>query len=373
MSKTSFDAPTRTGIWTANKTKCFYCYTDVEFKDLHIDHIIPESILEPQLKELILEYGLNESFTINSFENLVPTHRICNQRKTDDVLNKATILYYLGLNAKKVESVKKEINKLKRKGYFNQFSSKIASALEQDYLNIDELTKIINEKRSTDWIKKEIKLPIAIEFKDSSFDTFAFDNNLDNLYNKKIIFGEVYESIDLKNDSDTDITISTLGEWIEAEKNGFYPFTTADIKMSENVSFLANLLETLKNAKLPKFSFLDNPWIDIKDIDYLSPTILYDPEEKLINNIQNGESIGDLKRQDIVSVTYPDLFDISIQFNGFETSISEQFRADLNDDGIEDIFVRTWHKAINGSLGFGNTLILSKQSTKLLIQPYSYL
>lgn len=369
MSKTSFDTPTRTGIWNAYKAKCFYCNADIEFKDLQIDHIIPESLSEHELHELILEYGLNESFTVNSFENLVPAHRICNQKKTNDVFNKATIHYYLGLTTKKVRSIVEEISKLKRKSYFNQLKSKIVSALEQDYIDVDELIKLINEKRNVDWYKKEIKLPIAINFEDGPLDIFSFDKNFDNLYNKQIIFGGTYKSIDLRNDSDVDITISNLKEWIEATKNGFYPFTNADIKMSENVDFLANLLKALKSAKLSKVSFLDDPWIDIESIDYLSPKIIYDPEEKLVVNIQNGESIGDIYRKKLIKLVKTDLFDISIEFNGLRTSISEQFRADLNDDGIEDILVRVWYNAINGSLGFGETLVLTRKSTKSLIEP----
>lgn len=370
MSKTSLDTPTRTGIWVANKTKCFYCYTDIEFKDLHIDHIIPESLSGHELKELILEYGLSKAFTVNSFENLVPTHRICNQRKTDDILNKGTILYYLGLNAKKVESIKVEINKLRRKTYFNSLSSKIASALEQDYINVDELKKIINDKRNIDWRGKEIKLPIAINFEDGAFNTFSFDKSLANLYDKKIIFGGVEEFLNLRDDLNINITISTLREWITAIENGFYPFTNKDIKMSESVDFLGNFLEALKKAKLPKVSFLDEPWIDISNLDYLSPKILIDFEGKLIQNIQNEESIGDLYRKKIISVTNDSPFDILIEFNGFETLISEQFRADLNDDGIEDILVRVWYRSIHGTMGFGETLILTRKSLKSLIEPF---
>ncbi|SHE78986.1 HNH endonuclease [Chryseobacterium takakiae] len=367
MSKTSFDASTRTGIWKANKAKCFYCYTDIEFKDLHIDHIIPEGLSEEKLKELILEYGLNESFTINSFENLVPTHRICNQRKTDLVFNKASILYYLGLNAKNVELIKREINTLKRNNSFNQLYSKIVSALDQNHINLDDLTNIINEKKSVDWHEKEIKLPIAIDFANDSFNKFSFDINLDSLYDKKMIFGGVFESIDLRNNVNDEVTISNLREWIDATNKGFYPLTNTDIKLSENVDFLDNLLRAIKNAKLPKVSFLDD--ILITDLDYLSPKILFDPEKKFHINIRNKDSVGDLFRKNLVNVTEENLYNISIEFDGFKTSISEQFRADLNDDGIEDILVRKWNRAINGSLGFGETIILTRQSTKSLIEP----
>jgi hypothetical protein len=369
MSNTSLDTPTRTGIWMAHKTKCFYCSNDIEFNDLNIDHIIPESVSDHKLKELILEYGLNESFRINGFENLVPTHRICNQRKNDGVFNKASTLYYLKLTEKKVKAVRIEINKLKRKNFFNKLHSKIASALEQDFINIDELVKIINEKRNIDWTEKEMKLPIAIHFEDTSFDTFYFNKRFDNLYDKKIIFGGVFKSIDLKNDSNEDITIATLREWFEATKQGFYPFTNTAIKLSESVDFLGNLLRAIENAKLPKVSFLDKPWIAINNLDYLSPKILFDPEEKFVINIQNGESIGDLYRKNLINLNETDSFDISIEFDGLETSISEQFRADLNDDGIEDILVRTWYRATGGSLGFGETLILTRRSTKSLIEP----
>ncbi|WP_185287927.1 HNH endonuclease [Chryseobacterium lactis] len=370
MSKTSLDISIRTGIWNAYKNKCFYCDKYIEFKDLQIDHIIPESLSELELKELILEYGLNGSFSINAYENLVPTHRVCNQRKTNNVFNKKAIHYFLGLSTKKVKSIREEINKLKRKSFFNQLNSKIVSALEKDYINVDELTKIINEKRNIDWSEKEIKLPIAINFEDGLYDTFSFNKNFDNLYSKQIIFGETYKYINLSNDSGVITRISNLREWINAINNGFYPCTNTDIKMSENVDFLANLIEALKRAKLSKASFLDEPWIDIDNIDYLSPKIIYDPEEKLIVNIQNGESIGDLYRRKQVRLIKTDVFDISIEFNGFRTSISEQFRADLNDDGIEDILVRSWYNATRGSLGFGGTLILTRKSTKSLIEPY---
>jgi hypothetical protein len=50
-----------------------------------------------------------------------------------------------------------------------------------------------------------------------------------------------------------------------------------------------------------------------------------------------------------------------------ETSLIELFRADFNNDGIEDIFVRGWTRAVGGTLGFGFTSILTRYSNKNLI------
>jgi len=45
----------------------------------------------------------------------------------------------------------------------------------------------------------------------------------------------------------------------------------------------------------------------------------------------------------------------------------EQFRADFNDDGIEDIFVRGWTRSIQGTMGFGFTQILTRPSKRHLM------
>jgi hypothetical protein len=51
-----------------------------------------------------------------------------------------------------------------------------------------------------------------------------------------------------------------------------------------------------------------------------------------------------------------------------ETCLTEQFRADFNNDGIEDMFVDGWIRAIRGTLGGGFTSILTRYSENHLIE-----
>jgi hypothetical protein len=51
-----------------------------------------------------------------------------------------------------------------------------------------------------------------------------------------------------------------------------------------------------------------------------------------------------------------------------ETSLIEQFRADFNNDGIEDMFVKGWVRAVGGTFGQGFTKILTRYSNKHLIE-----
>ena len=52
----------------------------------------------------------------------------------------------------------------------------------------------------------------------------------------------------------------------------------------------------------------------------------------------------------------------------FEISFFEQFRFDFNQDGIENIFIRGWARAVGGTLVYGFTGYLTRYSEKGLIE-----
>ncbi len=138
--------------------------------------------------------------------------------------------------------------------------------------------------------------------------------------------------------------------------------------MSSSFTFLEEFLNAMEKAKMPKVSFVSEPWIEIDNLDYLSPNLLHDFEGKLGEFSNSGLSIGDLVLRGIIKQNQSDIYKVSLEFAGMETSLIEQFRADFNNDGIEDIFVRGWTRAVGGTLGFGFTTILTRYSEKHLIE-----
>jgi hypothetical protein len=51
------------------------------FKDVTIDHLLPESLELAEKAKAIAEYGLAIDFDINDFPNWVPAHGVCNSSK----------------------------------------------------------------------------------------------------------------------------------------------------------------------------------------------------------------------------------------------------------------------------------------------------
>lgn len=369
MSLTTFDNITRSALWSSYNNICFYCNRPLEWDDLNIDHIVPELYSKDinAFEKVKAEYELDKNFDLNALYNLVPTHSKCNLRKSRELFIKQTTLYYLGLTNKALTKIQKEIEKLKNRKNKGQIISKLQSALATNLIDINELEVLLTKAKEDNWKSTEIKLPIGVEFIDEVYDLFYLNSDCTVLLDKKLLLGKVFDSLELVNDKDEKRVVSTLREWKEAVKDDFYPLTTFAIKMSSHFTFLEELLEALHKAKMPKLSFISEPWIELDNLDFLSPNILHDFEGKLTEYADKGLSIGDLVRQGIITQNPSDIYKVSLEFEGMETSLIEQFRADFNNDGIEDIFVRGWTRAIGGTLGFGFTSILTKYSDKHLI------
>jgi len=370
MSKTKFDNIIRSALWASYNYICFYCNRPLDWDDLQIDHIIPESLnLKPEvLKQVIKEYELEDGFDLNALYNIVPAHGKCNRRKSNELFKKNTTLYYLGLTKQAIPKIESEIHKLKNRRNKGQIISKLQTALATNQIDTNELETIVKKAKEENWSNLIIKLPHGVRFIDDVYNVFYLNYDCSKLYDKKLLVGGLYDYIELINDDDDIIKVSTLREWKDKTNKGYYPFTNADIKMSSNFTFLEELLEALHKAKMPKVSFISEPWIEIDDLDFLSPNILNDFEGNLSTYADNGASIGDLVREGVITQNESGYYKVSLEYEGMETSFIEQFRADFNNDGIEDIFVRGWKRAVEGSLGFGFTTILTRYSNKHLIE-----
>src|SRR5690606_21973550 len=124
-----------------------------------------------------------------------------------------------------------------------------------------EIKEISIQAERINWDSKKLKLPFGIEFLDKIYDTFYFNTDYAELENKQLVI-TTDNYLELSNDNNIKINVSTLIEWKNAIKEGFYPLTTYAIKLSSHFTFLDDLISSLKISKMPKVSFISEPWLN---------------------------------------------------------------------------------------------------------------
>lgn len=380
MSFTKFDNIIRSAIWNSYDCNCFYCNQSLNWNDLNIDHIIPEYLSNDlqAFEKVKRDYELDSNFQLNALYNLVPSHSKCNLKKGNELFEKTTTLFFLGLAQKNKSKIEKEIEKLKNRKHKGLTISRLEAALSANIIDLRELDTILAKLKEDNWRNTEIKLPEGIEFIDEVYDIFYLNLDCSVLYDKKLILGKSIVGLELVNDKNVIRIVSTLREWKRAIEEGFYPLTTLSIKMASYFSFLDELLFALRRAQMPKVSFISEPWIGLKDFDYLSLNViankgLIEFEDSNSQYDNNNISIGELIRNEVITLETSEIYPVALVYNNSITYLSEQFRADFNNDGVEDIFVKGYFRLKEGSFACGFTDILTRYSNNHLIEPASFL
>lgn len=145
MSKYKFNNDERYSVWKILGPNCQWCKEPVMYKDCHIDHIVPESLLEDPsgLKAVLEKYGLNKDFNINGFENWIPSHPSCNQSKSDSVISGTPVIQQLLENVNlKVEATEKLYKKWKNQDKTAKLESLITKALDDGIINKQTVNNI---------------------------------------------------------------------------------------------------------------------------------------------------------------------------------------------------------------------------------------
>lgn len=146
MSKYQFNTNERYAVYKVFNGKCQWCGEPLEFKDLNIDHLIPEVLLQrpEDLKKILDSYGLDDSFKINDFDNWIPMHQNCNNRKNDAVYSQMPIILTLlnrcALNKDQARRIKSKLEKEPKKA---EILIRIKSALDKEVIDTEGLQQFI--------------------------------------------------------------------------------------------------------------------------------------------------------------------------------------------------------------------------------------
>ena len=350
MSKTRIEDSLRLAIYEAYKGKCFYTGEPVSYIDFEVDHIIPES-MESDIEIIKKRLGLEDDFHINSEENLVPSRPGINLRKNGQMFLDNTLLLYFEQTKARKPLVVEFYEKYKKQSKQSNGYKMIDKLLANGAMSLEELDDYIHWKLMEQWRNKSITLNNPIEFADGEMRELSVNDNHRELLTKTLeLFGEG-RGVELVGDNDKRVEVLSLSEWKEYTEKGYCPNTNADIKMSATFEFLDGLLMALDSAQKPKLSFVEGQ--NMRElIERLSASVLIDDENEF------DVTIGELVKEGKAEILELEDNSVCVRYGGFLNTFSEQFRADLTKDGIENIFCYVWRNADDGSMGWGETMIL---------------
>lgn len=159
----------RRSIWEIYNSRCFYTGKPLDYADLELDHIIPESYKnrKDDLKRVIEECGLPDDFELDSLFNLVPTNKYENRRKSDKELSLSAKLHYLGLARDNVSVIEQRIEELKKSRNFDKNISMVKIHIDGEK----------NEKKREAIIENIINF---VSNEDIDFDEVEKIYNIDN-------------------------------------------------------------------------------------------------------------------------------------------------------------------------------------------------
>ncbi|MEI7267917.1 HNH endonuclease [Pectobacterium versatile] len=145
MSKQSFSADEREAILQAHSYKCSYTNKNIDESIFHIDHVIPEILIEKpdELACILNELELPKDFDLLGWGNLLPCHPDANLRKSKNIFNLKNARYYLNMAENKKPDIIKHLEVIKRRKNRGRVVNLLQQSLERGELTTKEVARIL--------------------------------------------------------------------------------------------------------------------------------------------------------------------------------------------------------------------------------------
>src|SRR6266536_1796879 len=133
----------RVALWKANDRKCFFCSEPISFRDLDVDHLIPQKITRGDFVDLCKRLRLRGDFDVNGLYNLVPTHHDCNKRKAGSLFPDEALIFYLDLWGRKQKEIDRELRTFERIVMRDRHLIAISKFVESGEMTKQEILQLV--------------------------------------------------------------------------------------------------------------------------------------------------------------------------------------------------------------------------------------
>lgn len=365
MSKYRFSTIERAAIWEAHDKRCIYCRELISFTDLHIDHILPEELLDKpdELKRIKEEYDLNPKFSINSYYNWVPADSSCNLRKSKRRFSKNRAIFFLEI----AESKYAQVNKLEETRKYREKKDKILISLalgfEQRLLSFDEVSTLLKDLEKNQSVFKILQ---ELEFTEGALIDSIAKDEVDKLLALPVKLGTPdMDGLELVDREGNTATVRNCREWHEAKEKGYFALTTFTMKMESYFNRICGLITAVAKATVADKSYITDSRVGVVNLNLIPVSVLpvmsdehWDEIEKVASS---GITVQDWVEAGKVHIKSVSQYAIQLEYNGMGQHLWELMRADFNQDGVEDILLYRYSYAKSGTFGYGSTMILTRR------------
>ncbi len=361
MARKSTSTLVRKAIWEVHQRKSPYSSEIIAWNELHIDHIIPVENSR-HLTEAIARGIVDEAFDVNGLENLLPCHNHHNMRKSDNVFDEGTLRFFLNIAKQKKPEIEKFIEAETQGGQRLSAYLKMKAHAERNDVSVEDMFRFLRHE-----VEGEIPLRISpsIEGVEISSANSALASTL---MDKPFFLGEGITTITLNHDDNRSLEVGTANEFLAATSDGYYPLTTIDIKAASVADETSQLLLAIVNSKFAKQSNIREPVITLRNLDRWEADWVLNaamPEGEMESTLSQCKTIADVVHHTDCEVLFSGEWEFRVSFSdGLAVILRELMRADLDDDGFEEILVHHYVYAPEGTLGV--TVRAKMDSTGLL-------
>ncbi len=359
----------RAAIWEAHKKRCPYTGDLIAFSELDIDHVVPVTIERDELARLFSEGVVPEGFDLNGLGNLLPTKRFQNGRKNADVRPNNVLIHFLDIAEQYRPAVELRLSASVADRKLLGAYLKLKAQAERNSLNVEDVVDIYRQQEGSTRLRHspevadgdEITLLNAALARELMVKPFALGG------------GGITEVV-LQNDADEQTSCSNCVEFLAAREKGLWPRSQFDINCYGMADRNCGMLAAIEHAKFAPESALRYPRITCRDLDRWSSEWIRqvwiefeEPED--IELFERCKTIADLIAEGACTIVNQDDWHVAIEpRSGFALSVSELFRADLDNDGLEEILVFDLAYAPHGTFRAG-TVRIAKPDDDGILQP----
>ena len=358
MSQQRFSDIHRRALWEAHRKRCLYCGEPLLFKELVIDHVIPEKTARDanRLDNLRISHGLGADFDIAGDENLAPACHACNTDKIDRLLSPERAALILT----RVEARLPTVNRLKaihqKQANDDDVMLGVSVALEKGLISPVEVGSILRRYETGDL---EVNLYRSLQFVGGVSVAALRRSEVGRLFDEPPALLNCHPAhLDVQHSDGRRREIRTTREYRDAIAQGFIPTCNAMVKMATLFDLPLAVFTAIERAQPARVSFIREPRTGIIDLKYMPLSML--PKCQISQEDCDCKTLEEIQNKGALKVISSTSHSLHIEYAYFSRIIVEIMRADLNEDGIEDILVYWYDSSLQGTYGDGGTFVLTR-------------